>query len=195
MCDARPWHFESLAGDLMLEHYNQRCIPKWEDADLTQKIQNAYAYSKGNAGSDSIASDFLEEDPDWMDENATHTDLGTFKSLSLKYCTVVDGTFRVMYLDENPEMPGRRVWQSMSDQAFRMHFANQKIEVDNKLVLLGKAWLELPDRPSAIGLTFDASVSPADNINAQIENGRLNLWTGFGAAPSGRKAVGSVFNP
>ena len=173
----------SLAADLMLEHYNQRCIPEWEDADLIAKIQNAYAYAKGDAGSNSIASDFLEEDPDWTDDDATQADLGAFEALSLKYCTVVDGTFRVMYLDENPEMPGRRVWQSMSDQAFRMHFANQKIEVDNKLVLLGKAWLESPDRPSAIGLTFDASASPADNINARIKNGRLNLWTGFGVAP------------
>src|SRR6476660_3842629 len=80
-------------------------------------------------------------------------------------------------------MPGRRVWQSMSDQAFRSHFSNQKLEVDNKLVPLGKAWLESPDRPSAIGLTFDTSVSPADNINARIKNGRLNLWTGFGVVP------------
>jgi len=118
-----------------------------------------------------------------MAGDASPAPTSTFEQLSLTYCTVVDGTFRVMYLDENPEMPGRRVWQSMSDQAFRSHFSNQKLEVDNKLVPLGKAWLESPDRPSAIGLTFDTSVSPADNINARIKNGRLNLWTGFGVVP------------
>jgi hypothetical protein len=45
------------------------------------------------------------------------------------------------------------------------------------------------DRPSAIGLTFDTSASPADNINARIKNGRLNLWTGFGVAPVQKAGV------
>jgi hypothetical protein len=185
---------ESLAIDMMIESYNPRCIPPWDHEDVTRKVQNAYAYATGDAGSRSIGMDFLEVDPgwigdatpdddSWMDGDASQGPVSTFEQLSLRYCTVVDGTFRVMYLDENPEMPGRRVWQSMSEQAFRSHFSNQKIEADNKLVPLGKAWLESPDRPSAIGLTFDASASPADNINARIMNGRLNLWTGFGVAP------------
>ena len=54
---------ESLAVDLMLEHYNPRCIPEWEDDDLTKKIQNAYSYATGDAGSRSIVSNFLERDP------------------------------------------------------------------------------------------------------------------------------------
>jgi uncharacterized protein DUF5906 len=88
-----------------------------------------------------------------------------------------------MYLDESPEMPGRRYWKSMSDKAFCLHYANRKVEVDGKMLPLGKAWLESPDRPSAIEFTFDTSASAGADVNSRIKDGRLNLWTGYGIDP------------
>ncbi len=58
---------ERCAFDLMSDHYNDRCSPPWSDDELLNKVENAYAYAKGDAGSNSIASDFAE-DPDFSPE-------------------------------------------------------------------------------------------------------------------------------
>jgi hypothetical protein len=150
------------------------------------KVQNAYAYANGDAGSYSIAADFAE-DPDYSPDLIKDAD-GPIQKLSRKYCTAVDGNLRIMYLDESPEMPGRRYWKSMSDKAFCLHFANRKVESNGKTLPLGKAWLESPDRPSAIAFTFDTTASPAADINARIKDGRLNLWTGYGITPLQKEA-------
>ena len=104
--------------------------------------------------------------------------------LSGQFCTVLDGDLRVMYLEENDEIKGRRCWKSVSPRAFSDHFSNRRIECEGRKTMpLGKAWLEWPKRPSAIGLTFDASKSPTSSIESRIVNGRLNLWSGFGCIP------------
>jgi putative DNA primase/helicase len=35
---------EELAYELMLEHWNPRCLPEWDPEDLRTKVRNAYAY-------------------------------------------------------------------------------------------------------------------------------------------------------
>lgn len=114
--------------------------------------------------------------------------LSALQRLNKEYCTVIDGNFRVMYLDENPDMPGRRYWKSIGKQAFEDHFCNRRIERSGgkgpKTISLGKAWIKWSKRPSAVGMTFDTTVSPGDDIDSRIVDGRLNLWTGFGCKPA-----------
>lgn len=47
---------EALAVDLLLEHWNGRCLPPWEPDHLRDKVSNAYQYGENRPGSASPAS-------------------------------------------------------------------------------------------------------------------------------------------
>ena len=49
---------ECMALDLMLDHWNQRCEPPWDPGELSVKVENAYRYATGEAGSASPAVQF-----------------------------------------------------------------------------------------------------------------------------------------
>jgi hypothetical protein len=125
--------------------------------------------------------------------------LAPLRDLSRRFCTVIDGDFRIMYLDQNPDMPGRRYWKSINQNAFQAHFSNRRLERvaaegdPPKTIPLGKAWIEWPHRPSAIGMTFDTTTSPGEDIDSRIVEGRLNLWTGFGCKPIFKKNGWKLF--
>lgn len=36
--------------DLMLEHFNDKCTPRWDDSDLRKKVDNAFEYGKSAGG-------------------------------------------------------------------------------------------------------------------------------------------------
>lgn len=44
--------------ELMLKHYNHRCIPDWTSGELSAKVRNAYQYAQGGIGADLPAADF-----------------------------------------------------------------------------------------------------------------------------------------
>jgi Bifunctional DNA primase/polymerase, N-terminal len=56
------------AFELMLEYYNERCVPPWEPDHLERKVGNAFAYaSRCRAGGATAEADFKEDadfDPD-----------------------------------------------------------------------------------------------------------------------------------
>jgi hypothetical protein len=48
--------------ELMLEYYNERCVPPWEPDDLQKKISNAFTYaSRCQAGGATAEADFKED--------------------------------------------------------------------------------------------------------------------------------------
>src|SRR5690348_8943929 len=51
---------EPRVYELMLQHYNPRCEPPWDAVDLKRKVQNAFEYANGEAGSRSLARDFRD---------------------------------------------------------------------------------------------------------------------------------------
>lgn len=132
-----------------------------------------------------------EDDDGVAAEGYNEEALSKLEALNEKYCTVLDGNLRVMYLDENDEVPGRRFWKSIEHKAFCAHFSNIRIERDMdglsknaaSTIPLGDAWIAWPRRAGAIGLTFDPTVDPGEGIEGRIVNGRLNLWAGFGVKP------------
>lgn len=58
-CKARDHGLsEPLALQLMLSLWNDRCTPPWEAWELEQKVRNAYAYARGQAGAQSPEAAF-----------------------------------------------------------------------------------------------------------------------------------------
>jgi len=47
-----------MTAKLMLEHFNPRCEPPWDERELEKKVKNAFAYAKGIKGNKAVAQDF-----------------------------------------------------------------------------------------------------------------------------------------
>lgn len=56
-----------VAMRLMLDYYNKRCQPQWDDKELSGIVDNAYSYAKLAAGSSSPAAAFEGFNPDTGD--------------------------------------------------------------------------------------------------------------------------------
>ncbi len=60
-----------VAYELMLDVWNPRCAPPWEEAELRTKVEHAYAYAQGAVGAEQPSADFAvthvpaPEKPDW----------------------------------------------------------------------------------------------------------------------------------
>lgn len=86
---------EATALQLMLDHWNERCEPPWDEDDLATKVRNAYAYAK-------LANDPRGETPEQvfgeiinLDEHRPETDSGN--------------DFARLYMNEEAlEMAGRK---------------------------------------------------------------------------------------
>lgn len=42
---------EELVAELMIKHWNSRCLPPWSENEIRTKVQNAFAYSENRQGS------------------------------------------------------------------------------------------------------------------------------------------------
>lgn len=61
---------ESVALEAMLDHWNERCSPPWDPAELAVKVANAYRYAVNPQGSKSPVVDFHDSPPPPTDRAA-----------------------------------------------------------------------------------------------------------------------------
>ena len=151
------------------------------DDRVTYKTLNWFLKEADQGGA--IPPDYADDFKDESDEEGESQSGGQdwLGKLNKKYTAVLDGgRFRVMQLEESPDLPGRRYWVSSPESDFSKYFANQFIEVPGrtKPIPLGKAWIEWAGRKSANGIAFDHKAAPASIIG-----NKLNLWTGWGVEP------------
>lgn len=88
---------EDTAFQLMLEHYNPRCIPEWPPADLRKHVANAYRYGQNTTGSKNALAQFSTYQPDTTP--ATEIDAATQAKIRwdtsiVSGQTKLDGTLR-----------------------------------------------------------------------------------------------------
>ena len=95
--------------------------------------------------------------------------------LNEKHCVVkIGGKTRVM---EWKEEFGRLVPEYYPFEDFRNYYMNRSMKVGQKMVPLGKWWLEHPDRRQYAGVVY------RPDLTDKVVNGCLNLWTGFAIEP------------
>ncbi len=70
---------EATALDLIIEHYNPRCVPPWDHDDLAGKVANVFRYAQNEIGCDDPAADF-DVLPDLDPANAPANDNGAAKA-------------------------------------------------------------------------------------------------------------------
>lgn len=55
---------QDATAKIMLEHYNPRCLPEWDEDALRKKVSNAYEYSQNTQGAQHPSNDFNDPDDD-----------------------------------------------------------------------------------------------------------------------------------
>lgn len=62
---------EDTGVELLIEHWNDRCEPPWEEEELRTKMRNAYEFSQGSFGSKSM-EDVFDEIVEEEDDDTVH---------------------------------------------------------------------------------------------------------------------------
>jgi len=62
-CLGRDYGLSPDAFWPLLEEYNERCIPAWNERDLKKKLQNAYKYNRNGIGAKTPEAEFSDDPP------------------------------------------------------------------------------------------------------------------------------------
>jgi hypothetical protein len=188
---------ESLAVELLTEHWNERCQPPWSSEELKAKARNAYAYGARPVGADAPEADFqplapeptsaeaepsadTEQTP--FDEDAANPNgepaprgVVSVRALVEEFnrdfaLVAVGGQTRVI-------MPGPTEDLAFyTEAAFHSLTANRRVRVGDKNTPISRLWLMAPNRRSyPKGVVFEPG-KPAPE-------GAINLWNGFKPGP------------
>lgn len=169
------------AVDLMADYWNDRCSPPWGDAELSQKVLNAWRFGKSAPGSAAAERQF-EAVPE-EDEGANWFNHGFA-------FVVINGTHSI--LRETKGEKGQPKVEHWNEDTFNKRFASWTMTVGEKKTPLTKIWMNAPARqtkPSADNgdarnwrRTYDGiCFSPGEEPKA----GYYNLWRGFSCTPLG----------
>ncbi|CAB5178840.1 Prim_Pol domain containing protein [uncultured Caudovirales phage] len=149
---------------LMLSNWNDRCDPPWGADELAAKVRNAYSYGKNAVGSDSPEAEF------------SAVEVPARPKKPLTPLDEMNALYSVVRTSSSVGVMCEKTSTLMTKDSFLTFVANQKFQQGDKLVPLGKAWLEYPDRRTYTGLVFDPS--------GKCSDGSYNLWKGFAVKPA-----------
>jgi hypothetical protein len=159
---------ELEAGDSMLDHWNDRCSPPWNEDELRDKVAHAYRYGTEPAGIAAPEAVFLEAPAVGSDADES----SPLAKLNAEYAFLQDGHI----LREAVDSRGRFALKHMSPAAFNLWFKNRPFQVGKRTVPLSEAWLEWSGRRQYEGLVFD----PRGTQDPRF----YNLWHGFAIEPA-----------
>lgn len=164
---------EGAAVDLLLDHYNDRCNPPWDPAEIIRIVHNAYQYGENAIGESAPQGDFDPVDP--QDDEAEEEALHPIDAMSRDYALVMTGaTHSILW--ETRDAGGHPEARLLAEQSFhRMLSAETITGGDGKPRSLTKLWINHPRRRTYHGLTFDPSGGDT--------KGYYNLWRGFTVLP------------
>ncbi len=159
-CDA------GTAAFLMLEHWNDRCIPPWTPEDIDHKVANAFKYGKNPAGIDAPEIQFASvtsepKPPDEIDEfNKNHIYIAGNSGFVVHETEDEEGkpAIDILGLDK-----------LHTNEAAKMYGEGKNIQP------LTRAWVKSPRRRTCQKIVF----SPGEEVASKF----YNLWKGFTIKP------------
>lgn len=168
---------QAMCFQLMAEQWNDRCQPPWSDADLLEKVRNAYKYGQAPVG---VAAPEVEfSTPVESDDPTTPKTLHPFDELNKTYGYIKSGSHIVR---ETTDADRRFKLERLTIPQFHTQLAPSKMEAGGKIRQLSDLWLHSKDRREYEGYVF----MPRQDTPA----GWYNLWRGFS-----RKAAATGDHP
>lgn len=107
---------EQRTFELMLDYYNPRCQPEWEETKLKEIVRNAYLYTDNAQGCDHPAADFIDIPKTLKEELQKHGeerdtiikfDVSRKQDGTAKYDNTIGNVFNFFMLDELVGLPGK----------------------------------------------------------------------------------------
>jgi hypothetical protein len=161
---------EGRCLDLMMGHWNNRCVPPWSGEELEVKVRNAYSYATSRIGADTPEAQFAD-DPD--SGPVTKRELSRVKRFNQKYAYVAIGTSHII-VEEYMDDDGRIKTAQYGERTFHgMTVADTYLDGDGKLRYMSKEWIMNKDRRTFRGFTFDPKQV------GSIAASKYNHWRGF----------------
>lgn len=165
---------ETEATDLMLEHWNDRCLPPWGPFELATKVKNAYAYGENPVGSASPEAHFDNVKLPTPAPEAPPPVGHPFEELNKEYAFVIAGG-GAHILWETTDAENNPTLEHLSMSAFHDKHAASKIQVGKKTNPVTREWMEWKGRRGFDGLVF----MPRQKAPPRF----YNLWRGFAVEP------------
>lgn len=158
---------EEQTLNILAEHWNDRCEPPWELADLTNKVGYSFRYGKEPPGIDAPEAVFEAVIPaEVAEDSAKHP----FDKLNEEYAFVLTGTGHYILWETTNEY-GYPVVEFLKEGSFHKRHGAREFQVGKKTLPLTEAWMESPTRRSYDKLVF----CPEQPVEQRF----YNLWRGF----------------
>lgn len=159
---------ESQALELLLDFWNPRCSPPWDEEALAEKVANAYRYGRESVGCSAPEVVFPELP---QEEDNRHP----FEKLNAEYAFIfAGGTGNVLW--ETTDASGKYCAHLMNKNSFLDRLAPHKVQVGEKIQPLGQAWFEWPRRRTFDGIVFEPG--------REMPERWFNMWRGFQVEPA-----------
>jgi hypothetical protein len=166
---------EEEALKLMDRHWNPRCEPPWQPAELMAKVRNAFRYGREPVGSAAPEAVFQAQTVEAQQAADSATDVHPLAGLNEHHALVLIGTSHAILYDRQKD-DGARQMDFLGVETFRTLYCNVPFtDGAGKPRNIADAWLQWPGRRTYKGVIF----SPERPVPAE----QLNLWQGFGVKP------------
>lgn len=157
------------AENLMLEHWNDRCSPPWDEADLHEKVAHAFRYGIEQPGIAAPEAVFTEVQQPAAEETAH-----PFAIINKEYAFVKQGAF---ILQETTNEDGEFATVRLPVSDFHAWFANQPFQIGKeKTRPVSQYWMEWQHRRQYDAVVFSPGKDPGPRW--------YNLWRGFTVEPA-----------
>ena len=176
-----------LAYQVMLEHYNPRCLPPWTPEELMIKVKNGYTFAQGEVGKDTPERTFKVEKGEFTHITWDKTSNGTVKRTLKNVCnyfeipysevhaTVAFDEFskRVILIKPLPWMKDKHIkdyqeWSPHDSIQFRYYLNTKGFDAPIKLI-----------DEAIVKVSLDTSFHPVkDYMTKLVWDGtpRLDTW-------------------
>ncbi|OGY85091.1 MAG: hypothetical protein A3F54_02710 [Candidatus Kerfeldbacteria bacterium RIFCSPHIGHO2_12_FULL_48_17] len=157
--------------ELMLELWNDQCVPSWSRAELKTKVHNAYRYGEKPIGAAAPEAKFPK-----VEKNAKSPsqDDSYLEDINKDHALVFIGGGHAVLFDTTDEK-GRKTTEFMNEGAFKRKFSTKTISYGKRTTTWANAWLDWPGRKEFRGIAFAPE--------RKITEGFYNTWKGFTCSP------------
>lgn len=161
--------YQDRCLELLIDHWNERCVPPWGHEELSQKVKHAYAYGHDPVGVNSPEADFSPIPKDEKDPEKLHP----FDEINKEYAYITSWGGAILH--ETTDHHGNFVLKYLDVSSFHTDLAAKFMVIGDQKKQISKEWIKSPRRRTYQGICFSPGKDPAP--------GYYNLWRGFAVKP------------
>lgn len=160
---------EDTALTVLADHWNERCQPPWDEAELEDKIKNAYRYGREPVGAIAPEAVFEAAAAPEVAEEGAHP----FDVMNKEFAYIKKGAF---ILQETTDHKGTWTNVHLSQDELHGWYANKTMQIGDKRAPISKLWIQSERRREYEAVVF----APEQDRGPRW----YNLWQGFTVAPA-----------